>query len=164
MNITAVATKHFGTRPAGVAVDTVVLHADASSHSSATVSHIRDPLSKVSYHALVDRDGSVYRFVETLHRAWACGVSEFRGRANVNDFSVSLAFSNKNDGVETYTDTQYQVGAALVAGWMAKHKAITIDRITTHAAIAPGRKTDPLGFDVLRFQALVKAEMERPGR
>lgn len=35
---------------------------------------------------------------------------------------------------------------------------ISIDRITTHAEIAPGRKTDPVRFDMTRFKTLVAFE------
>lgn len=148
------------TRPAGTVVDAVVLHADAAPRAADSVSWIRSAKSKVSYHALIDRDGSVYAFVPPERRAWHAGVSEYKGRANVNDFSLGLAFANRNDGVEPYTDLQYQVGAVVVAEWMRRFPAVTPDRITTHAAIAPSRKTDPKGFDVPQFVALVKAEQE----
>lgn len=160
MKVIAVASPNHNARPAGVSVDTLVLHADAAAQASSSVGWIRARESGVSYHALVDRDGTVYRFVETARRAWACGKSTFAGRSDVNDFSVSLAFANRNDG-EPYTELQYQVGAALTAEWMKKHPAITFERITTHAIISPGRKTDPFGFDLERFVALVRHELAR---
>lgn len=136
----------------------VVVHADASATAAASVSWIRDKVSKVSYHTLVDRDGSVWRFVEAPRRAWHCGVSEFQGVGDVNDYSLGICLSNKNDGVEPYTELQYQVGAAVVADWMRDFKAITLERIVTHAAIAlpAGRKTDPGPlFDMDKFKAYV---------
>lgn len=161
MKITALASPNHGARPKDTAIDCVVLHADASSNAAASISWIRSEKSKVSYHSLIDRDGQVYRFVETSRRAWHAGVSEFMGRRNVNDFAIGLAFANKNDGVESYTDLQYQIGAAVVAAWMRVYPKITLDRITTHAAIAPGRKNDPLGFDMPRFLDLVKQELAK---
>lgn len=161
MKVTAIACKHHGRRPAGTTVDTIVLHADAASHAAATISWLRSDRAGVSYHVLVDRDGQVYRFVETSRRAWHAGISEFGGRQNVNDFSIGLAFANKNDGVEPYTDLQYQVGAVVAAAWMRVYPAISLERITTHALIAPGRKTDPLGFDMPRFLDLVKQELAK---
>lgn len=161
VKITAVASPNYNQRPATARVDTIVLHADAAPHAGGTVSWVRSAASKVSYHALVDRDGTVYRFVDTAHRAWHAGTSEFKGRDNVNDFSIGLAFANLNDGVETYTDVQYAVGSAVVAAWMRVHSAITLDRITTHAIIAPHRKTDPKGFDMPRFLDLVKKELSK---
>lgn len=162
MKITAIATVNHGARPKGMPIDTIVLHADAGASAKGSIEHIKNPASKVSYHCLVDRDGTVYRFVETARRAWACGESEFQGRPNVNDFSLSLAFANRNDGVEPYTDLQYQVGAAVAAAWMRVFPAIIENRITTHAEISPGRKTDPKGFDLPRFKQLVRDELAKP--
>lgn len=156
----AAASPNHNARPKGVAIDTLVLHADASPDAKSSISWIRSPESKVSYHVLIDRDGSVYRFVDTARRAWHAGKSVFQGRENVNDFSIGLSFANRNDGKEPYTDLQYQVGAAVAAGWMRVHPAITLDRITTHAAISPGRKTDPLGFDLPRFLHHVQQTLE----
>jgi N-acetyl-anhydromuramyl-L-alanine amidase AmpD len=150
-------------RPANAVVDCVVLHATADSDTAASVSWCCTPKPKntnpVSYHVIVDRDGTVHQLVETTKRAWHAGASNFNGRDNCNDYSIGLSFANRNDGIEKYTDAQYAVGAALVAQWMRKHPAITLDRVTTHALVARplGRKTDPLGFDLHRFLTLVQA-------
>jgi N-acetylmuramoyl-L-alanine amidase len=147
----------------GVPVDCVVLHATADSDTRASVDWCCAPKSvnpnPVSYHTIVDRDGTTYHLVDTDKRAWHAGVSSFMGRENVNDFSIGLSFGNRNDGVERYTDEQYLVGAEIVAGWMKKHPKITLERICTHADIARplGRKTDPLKFDMKRFLVLVEA-------
>jgi N-acetylmuramoyl-L-alanine amidase len=160
MKLVAVASPNHNARPLGMPVDTIVLHADAAQNAQASVSWIKSPESGVSYHVLVDRDGTVYRFVESTRRAWACGKSTYLGREDVNDFSLSLAFANKNDGRERYTDLQYEVGAAIVATvWMPQFPALALERITTHAIISPGRKTDPVGFDMPRFIGLVRAEL-----
>lgn len=158
MKVSYVPSPNHGNRPARTVIDTVVLHADAADNAQASVSWIKSPASKVSYHALIDRSGEVFHFVDSEKRAWHAGVSSFKGRSNVNDFSIGLAFANKNDGVEPYTDEQYEVGAILVGAWMRLYPAISIPRITTHALIAPGRKTDPRGFDMPRFLDLVRAD------
>jgi N-acetyl-anhydromuramoyl-L-alanine amidase len=152
-------------RPPGVAVDCVVLHATADSDTAQSVAWCCTPKPQnpnpVSYHAIIDRDGTVFSLVPTELRAWHAGVSSFEGRDECNDYSVGLSFANRNDAVEPYTDEQIAVGAALVAEWMRKHPAITPDRITTHAIIAlpPGRKTDPVAFDMERFLTLVAQEL-----
>jgi AmpD protein len=100
--------------------------------------------------------------VDTDKRAWHAGVSSFEGRGNVNDFSIGLSFGNDNEG-EAVTDVQYAVGAALVAGYMRRYPAITIERITTHAIVAlpAGRKTDPAQpFDLNRFREAVQGELD----
>lgn len=148
-------------RPPGVAIDCVVLHATASSNTDADVEWCCTTKPKnpnpVSYHAIIDRDGVIYALVDTRYRAWHAGTSSFMGRPNCNNYSIGISFANRNDGKEPYTDQQYEVGAALVAGYIAVNPAITLDRITTHALVATplGRKTDPEGFDLSRFLTLV---------
>lgn len=150
---------NFNTRPCPV--DAVILHATADSDTAGSVSWCCTPKPKnpnpVSYHVIVDRDGTVYALVPTIRRAWHAGVSSFQGRANCNDYTIGLSFANRNDGKEPYTDEQYEVGALLVAGYMKTYPLITLERITTHAVVALpfGRKTDPLGFDLPRFLHLV---------
>jgi N-acetylmuramoyl-L-alanine amidase len=160
-----------GARPATIDVDTVVLHATADADTMQSVNWCCTPAPKnpkpVSYHAIVDRDGTVFQLVDPRRRAWHAGVSRHLGRDNVNDFSVGLSFANKNDGVEKYTDAQYAAGAALVASWMRQFPLITLERITTHAEIRDAWrknhpeaeiKTDPVRFDLTRFKTLVALE------
>lgn len=168
------ASPNHNPRPVGMPVDTVVLHADAAADAKASISWIRAAESKVSYHVLIDRDGTAYRFVEVTQRAWHAGKSIYERRNDVNNFSIGLSFANKNDGVEPYTDVQYDVGAALVAGWMKVYPAISTRRITTHAIIRQAyrdahpaenveEKHDPGPmFDMPRFIALVEAEAAKP--
>lgn len=152
-------------RPKGVVVDTIVIHADAGTRAAGTVSWIEDDRSDVSYHSFVERDGDLHDFVEPERRAWHAGKSAYRGRVDVNDFSLGLAFANRNDGVEEYTEIQYQVGAAKAAQWLRLKErngvqfAVTLERITDHATIAlpPGRKTDPGPmFDMVKFKTYVE--------
>jgi N-acetyl-anhydromuramyl-L-alanine amidase AmpD len=131
------------TRPKGTIIDTIVLHADSSPKVKSSLDWIRSPQSKVSYHFLLGRLGDVYACVPTNERAWHAGVSEFMGKRNVNDFSIGVSFGNKQDGKEIFTERQYQVGAELVRELMDEYPNITLDRITTHSAISPGRKLDP---------------------
>lgn len=156
---------NWNARPAGVVVDCVVIHADADADVDASLAYCCDARSKVSYHTLIGRTGRIFSLVAAEKRAWHAGVSAFQGRANVNDFSVGLSFGNRNDGVERYTDAQYAAGALYVASLMAAFPYITLDRITTHAAIAlpAGRKTDPGPcFDMAGFVDRIRSL--RPSR
>lgn len=135
MKVIAVASPNHNARPKGVKVDTIVVHCDASADAQASVSWIKSPESKVSYHVLIDRDGTCYRFVETTRRAWHAGKSSYGGVDDVNDFSLGLSFANKNDGKELYTDAQYESGALVILGWMHLHPALSLGRITTHEII-----------------------------
>ena len=123
----------------------LVIHADASPNEDGTLDWLSRTASKVSYHALIGRTGRVYAIVPVSKKAWHCGISEFEGRSNVNAFSVGLSFANRNDGIEAYTDAQYEAGALWTASLMKAYPRIEYARFTTHAAIARpvGRKVDP---------------------
>jgi len=120
----------------------ICLHSDASPSEQATLSWCASKVSKVSYHILVGRDGSVYRLVPDTRRAWAVGKSAWRGVTDVNGVSLNLAFSNRNNGKELLTDAQIVAAQRVIADWKAKWQ---IEDVTTHKIVARpvGRKSDP---------------------
>lgn len=132
----------------------VVLHNDASPKESATLSWVCAPESKVSYHVLVARDGTLYRLVPDDRRAWAVGVSVWKGVRDVNSVSLNLAFSNRNDHHEPLTDAQLAAARAVIAEWRARWPAI--EEVTTHAIVARpvGRKHDPEAAPNFRLEDL----------
>jgi N-acetylmuramoyl-L-alanine amidase len=157
-----------GRRPIGVDVSLVVLHADASTSTTGTLTWIKNPASKVSYHYLIGRAGHTYEVVHPLRRAWHAGVSAFDGVKDCNNFSVGVCFSN-NQKNEDFSDHQIEAGAELVASLMHRYPLITLERITTHAAVAlpKGRKTDPgprfpLTYFLSRVQHYYDADPLKP--
>lgn len=124
----------------GQAVQVIVLHADASPHERGCLAWLQSSESKVSYHALVGRDGRVYTVVPYDRRAWHAGKAEWQGHKDVNGVSVGLCFSNRNDGKEPLTAAQQTAMKALIATVRQKYGPIPV---TTHARVSPGRKTDP---------------------
>jgi N-acetyl-anhydromuramyl-L-alanine amidase AmpD len=157
-------------RPTKEPVSALVLHADASRSADTTLSWVDSPVSQVSYHLLIGRTGRAFLVVPVEQVAWACGVSEFpqatvvskTGVPGINTRSLSMCFSNANDGIEPYTDDQCATGAKLAAYLITRFPVISLARITTHAVVARpvGRKTDPKGFDLDRFKQRVRAELE----
>ena len=147
-----------GRRPIGVDVSAIVLHADASTSTNGTLTWIKSPASKVSYHYLIGRAGHVYECVAPTRRAWHAGTSSFMGQRDCNNYSVGVCFSN-NQRNEEFPDRQIEAGAELVAGLMHRYPLITLARITTHAVVATpkGRKTDPgPRFPTLHFLSRVR--------
>ena len=53
---------------------------------------------KVSAHFLIRRSGELLQFVPLQMRAWHAGVSDFRGRQQVNDFSLGICTSSETSG------------------------------------------------------------------
>src|SRR3978361_375566 len=48
------------------------------------------PGRRVSAHVLIRRHGQILQYVPFGARAWHAGVSEYRGRAACNDFSIGI--------------------------------------------------------------------------
>jgi N-acetylmuramoyl-L-alanine amidase len=133
------ASPHFNKRTGPIRL--IVCHADAGASDKGTLAWLMDPASKVSYHVLIGRHGAIYRIVRESARAWHAGVSSWPGITDVNGASLGLAFANKHDGREALTPLQIASAQSVVAEWRRKYPSI--EAVTTHAAIAPTRKTDP---------------------
>jgi AmpD protein len=96
---------------------------------------------KVSCHLLIRRDGSLLQYVPFNWRAWHAGESSYCGRQGCNDFSIGIELEGCDD--QSFTDAQYQSLVNATKQIMNSYPGITRERITSHAAIAPERKTDP---------------------
>lgn len=96
---------------------------------------------KVSAHCLIKRDGSISQFVPFNRRAWHAGKSNYEGQECCNDFSIGIELEGTDE--LPYEETQYSVLATLVDTLRIAYPNINKNRITGHADIAPGRKTDP---------------------
>ncbi|GAB6142176.1 1,6-anhydro-N-acetylmuramyl-L-alanine amidase AmpD [Methylosoma difficile] len=96
---------------------------------------------KVSAHLLIKRTGEIIQYVPFNQRAWHAGQSIYRGRERCNDFSIGIEL----EGTELvpYADEQYQVLSAVVAELLSSYPKLSVQHITGHSDIAPGRKTDP---------------------
>jgi AmpD protein len=105
-----------------------------------TIEFMRSPASRVSYHLVVAPDGTRARLVAEDRVAWHAGVSTFRGRSHCNAFLLGLAFAG-----DTYAAplTGHQVASALE--WLGPRwtrLGWSLDWMTDHRHIAPGRKDD----------------------
>ena len=95
MNIIDSPSPNQNDRPRGAGLPSlIVLHGTVGTDAG-DLSWIRSPASKVSYHYLILRDGTVHRMVRPERRAWHAGASEWAGRENVNDFSIGIGLSSK---------------------------------------------------------------------
>jgi AmpD protein len=109
---------------------------------------------RVSAHLLIRRDGELVQYVPFHRRAWHAGVSRWRGREAVNDFSVGIELEGTDDS--PYEEAQYRRLAELIRGLAEVYPVITPDRVTAHSEVAPGRKTDPgPAFDWGRLRKLL---------
>ena len=105
----------------------------------------------VSAHLFIDRDGKVTQFVPFGARAWHAGSSSFAGVTNCNDYSIGIELEGTDD--IPYTDAQYAALEKVSRQLLLTYPKLTLERITGHSDIAPGRKTDPgPSFDWQRYR------------
>jgi AmpD protein len=150
-----IASPNFGPRPAGAAIDLVVVHSislppgvyggdEVQRLFTNTLDWDAHPYFKsiegmqVSAHFFIRRDGALLQFVSCDDRAWHAGPSSYRGRANCNDDSVGIELEGLEG--ESFEPAQYEALTALCAS-VAQHYPIR--HIAGHEHIAPGRKKDP---------------------
>lgn len=102
---------------------------------------------QVSSHFVVRRDGALLQFVSCDARAWHAGASEWRGRAECNDFSIGIELEGLEG--EQFEPAQY---ARLVELAQAIAGHYPLRGVAGHEHVAPGRKLDPgPGFDWAGF-------------
>ncbi|MES9944149.1 MAG: 1,6-anhydro-N-acetylmuramyl-L-alanine amidase AmpD [Candidatus Thiodiazotropha sp.] len=110
---------------------------------------------RVSCHILIQRTGKITQYVPLNRRAWHAGDSNYCGRPCCNDFSIGIELEGADD--MPFTDAQYLALVRVTKEIMHFYPSITRERITSHAAIAPGRKTDPGPmFDWDRYLSLIE--------
>lgn len=131
-------------RPAGDRPRVIVLHADVAPTAQASISWLMRTEAQASYHYILERDGGVTQLVKPTMRAWHAGKSEFFSQANVNDFSIGVCFSNRQDGVEPFQQAAIDQGVELLVPLMREY-GIGPECVTTHECVARplGRKSDP---------------------
>jgi N-acetylmuramoyl-L-alanine amidase len=131
-------------RPAGCAVDTLILHYTGMPSAAAAIDRLCDPTAAVSAHYLIDEDGTIIQLVPEARRAWHAGASAWAGRTRLNDCSIGIELVNPGHewGYRPFTDAQY---AALVTlcRVMLERWPIPPERVLGHSDVAPERKQDP---------------------
>lgn len=100
---------------------------------------------RVSAHLLIRRSGECIQFVPFHRRAWHAGRSCWHDgdetRYALNDFSIGIEL--EGDEITPYKEVQYRVLAEATKSLCRQYPALSPERITSHARVAPRRKTDP---------------------
>lgn len=142
MNIIEKPSPNNNLRPGGSKITTIVIHDTGCHDGKAAIAWLLNPSSNVSAHYVVDRDGSIFRLVDEVRRAWHAGESVLFGVQNVNNYSIGIEVVN--DGQEPFPDLQLVSLCDLVVDISTRYK-IPLNRVVGHQHIAmpAGRKVDP---------------------
>lgn len=131
-------------RPAGTAIDTLVLHYTGMKTAAEALDRMCDPKARVSAHYMIDEDGTVLRLVPEDRRAWHAGVASWKGETNINDRSIGIELVNPGHefGYRPFPEAQMRALVELARGILARHP-IPPGRVLAHSDVAPERKSDP---------------------
>lgn len=111
----------------------IVMHYTASGGENplGDANYLSQKAAKASAHIVVGRDGTIKQIVPFNVRAWHAGVSVWRGRSNVNDFSIGIEIDNwgpltRTEGGQFKSWTGEVIDPNMVG--KMKHKNETNDR------------------------------------
>ena len=127
----------------------IVLHHTSGSYAG-SVTWCMNPASKVSYHCIVARDGRRSTLADPDERAWHAGVSSWRGKRDLNSWSIGAAFEG-----DTYKRPLGEDEMASMAEYLEplmRLYRLTIDDVTDHRTVSPGRKDDLAPMELARFR------------
>lgn len=135
---------NYDERPQATAIDTIILHYTGMKTADDALKRMCDKKSKVSAHYMIDEDGQIIQLVEEESRAWHAGVSCWRGKEGVNDFSIGIELVNPGHefGYRQFTPAQMENTERLCKIIMERHP-IEQRNIIAHSDVAPDRKEDP---------------------
>jgi len=131
-------------RPAGKAIDILLIHYTGMRDGDAALQRLRDPAAKVSSHYLIEEDGRIHRLVDESRRAWHAGVGYWAGERDINAASIGIELVNPghDNGYRPFPQPQMAALIELGREIIARHP-IPAARVLGHSDIAPTRKIDP---------------------
>lgn len=140
---------NFNERPAGVAVDMIVLHYTGMKTAEDALKRLCNPnpyqpYGRVSAHYTIDVNGDIYSHLHPRLRAWHAGVSRWAGRENINDYAIGIELVNKGHEHGYHDFPKAQIDALISLIQMLRQQYdISLENIVGHEDIAPDRKQDP---------------------
>jgi N-acetyl-anhydromuramyl-L-alanine amidase AmpD len=117
----------------------IVLHHTSGAYAG-SVSWCCDPVSKVSYHCIIARNGKRTTLALPTQRTWHAGVSQWQGRKDANSWSIGMAW--EGDTYQTPLSEDALLSAVEYLLPILRENNIPLANILRHADVSPGRKDD----------------------
>lgn len=144
------------TRGKRIVPKAIVLHHTCGSYAG-SVAWCADPASRVSYHAIVAKDGKRTVLADPDERAWHAGKSSWRGRRDLNSWSVGAAFEGNTNERQLGEDEMASMADYLIP--IMRQYNLAQGDITDHRTVSPGRKDDLAPKELARFKAYLAARL-----
>ena len=116
-----------------------------------------NPASRVSYHAIVAKDGRRTVLADTDERTWHAGVSSWRNRRDLNSWSIGAAFEGDTNERVLGEDEMASMAEYLVP--LMKRYELVIGDVTDHRTVSPGRKDDLNSTELARFKSYLATRL-----
>ena len=116
-----------------------------------------NPASKVSYHAIVAKDGRRTVLAYPDERCWHAGKSEWRNRRDLNSWSVGAAFEGDTNERQLGVDEMESMAQYLIP--IIKRYNLALGDITDHRTVSPGRKDDLNSTELARFKSYLSQRL-----
>ena len=96
-------------------------------------------------------------FANPTQRTWHAGISSWRGKRDLNSWSVGASFAG-DSYKEPITDDAMASMAEYLLPVMRQY-GLTLDDVTDHRTVSPGRKDDLKPSELARFKAYLAARL-----
>ncbi len=122
----------------------VVIHYTGMKKESLAIKRLCNPVTKVSSHYFLKKNGNVLELVPDLYEAWHAGKSSWKKYSSLNKFSIGIEIQNSghDNSYENFSSKQI-ISLKSLLKYLVKTYKIDKKYILGHSDIAPNRKKDP---------------------
>ena len=135
---------NYSSRKKNKTVKYIILHYTGMKNLQSAYGRLISPLSDVSAHYLVSKEGKIYNLLCPRFKAWHAGKSQWKKDKNLNDSSIGIELENKghDHGYTKFTSKQYGSLKELI-NFLKINYRLNDECILFHSDISPNRKKDP---------------------
>ena len=122
----------------------VIIHYTGMKKESLAIKRLCNPVTKVSSHYFLKKNGSILELVPDLYEAWHAGKSSWKKYSSLNKYSIGIEIQNSghNNSYENFSSKQI-ISLKSLLKYLIKTYKIEKKYILGHSDIAPNRKKDP---------------------
>ena len=122
----------------------IIIHYTGMKKESLAIKRLCNPVTKVSSHYFLKKNGSILKLVPDLYEAWHAGKSSWKKYSLLNKYSIGIEIQNSghDNSYENFSSKQI-ISLKGLLKYLVKTYKIDKKNILGHSDIAPNRKKDP---------------------